>query len=236
MYAEHRDRAVRLADAPAELVVHFTEAGHLRIEQVYPPTSVRRMSESLESTEVVSLFMGAGEGVVPQTLSVQFGYFSPLQGVMIVVIPLLLLAAGPALGPMIGRSSVALIARLRGRLHLGARGATARTRERGVLLTQDVLDRIVPGQTSREDVLRLCGPEVEEEERRGEPGRSVLVYRGWRAVPETRQRMRWIATVEAWRVTAQEVRIDVEHDIVKDVQVRVRRRRSPSPDLPESGE
>jgi len=94
----------------------------------------------------------------------------------------------------------------------------------------------VPGQTSREDVLRLCGPEVEEEERRGEPGRSVLVYRGWRAVPETRQRMRWIATVEAWRVTAQEVRIDVEHDIVKDVQVRVRRRRSPSPDLPESGE
>jgi hypothetical protein len=236
MYAEHRDRAVRLADAPAELVVHFTEADHLRIEQVYPPTSVRRMSESLETTEVVSLFMGAGEGVVPQTLSVQFGYFSPLQGVMIVVIPLLLLAAGPALGPMIGRSSVALIARLRGRLHLGARGATARTRERGVLLTQDVLDRIVPGQTSREDVLRLCGPEVEEEERRGEPGRSVLVYRGWRAVPETRQRMRWIATVEAWRVTAQEVRIDVEHDIVKDVQVRVRRRRSPSPDLPESGE
>jgi hypothetical protein len=94
----------------------------------------------------------------------------------------------------------------------------------------------VPGQTSREDVLRLCGPEVEEEERRGEPGRSVLVYRGWRAVPETRQRMRWVATVEAWRVTAQEVRIDVEQGLVKDVQVRVRRRRSASPDVPEAGE
>jgi len=234
MYAEHRDRAIRLAEAPAELVVHFTQADHLRIEQVYPPTSVRRLSESMESTEVVSLFMGSTEGAVPQTLSVQFGYFSPLQGMMIVVIPLLLLAAGPALGPVIGRSTVALITRLRGRLHLGVPGATVRTREQGVLLAPDVLDRIVPGQTSREDVLRLCGTEVEEEEHRGEPGRSVLVYRGWRAVPETRQRMRWVATVEAWRVTAQEVRIDVERGLVKDVQVRIRRRRSPTPDPPES--
>jgi hypothetical protein len=46
--------------------------------------------------------------------------------------------------------------------------------------------------------------------------------------------MRWVATVEAWRVTAQEVRIDVERGLVKDVQVRIRRRRSSGPDLPES--
>jgi len=186
MYAEHRDRAIRLADAPAELVVHFTQSEHLRIEQVYPPTSMRRLSESLESTEVVSLFMGSGEGIVPQTLTVQFGYFSRTQGVMIVLIPLLLLAAGPALGPVLGRSTVALVARLRARLHLGVPGVKARSRESGVLLEQEVLNRIVPGKTSRGDVLRLCGPEVEEEERRGEPDRSVLVYRGWRAVPETR--------------------------------------------------
>lgn len=232
MYAEHRDRAIRLADAPAELVVHFTQADHLRIEEVYPPTSVRRLSESLESTEVVSLFMGAAEGVAPQHLTVQFGYFSPLQGVMIVMIPLLLLAAGPALGPLIGRSVVALVTRLRGWLHLGGPGAKVRTREQGVLLTQAVLDRIVPGQTSRDEVLRLCGGEVEEEQRRGEPERSVLVYRGWRAVPETRQRLRWVATVEAWTVSAQEVRIDLEHGLVKDVQVRTRRSRGPTPELP----
>ena len=200
MYAEHRDRAIRLADAPAELVVHFTNSDHLRIEQVYPPTSMRRLSESLESTEVVSLFMGSGEGVAPQHLAVQFGYFSRVQGLMIVLIPLLLLAAGPALGPVLGRSTMALLTRLRGRLHLGAAGATARPRERGVLLGREVLDRIVPGRTSREDVLGLCGSEVEEEERGGEPDRRTLVYRGWRAVPETRQRMRWVATVEAWAV------------------------------------
>jgi hypothetical protein len=232
MYAEHRDRAVRLADAPAELVVHFAEANHLRIEQVYPPTSTRRLSENLESTEVVSLFMGSGEGVVPQHLTVQFGYFSKVQGVMIVVVPLLLLAAGPALGPVVGRSAVAVVGKLRGRLHLGVPGAKVLPRERGVLLGRETLERVVPGKTSREDVLRLCGPEVEEEERRGEPDRRVLVYRGWRAVPETRQRVRWIATVEAWSVLAQEVRIEIERGLVKDVQVRTRRGRSADPEPP----
>ncbi|HUO64792.1 MAG TPA: hypothetical protein VMT97_13850 [Terriglobales bacterium] len=235
MYAEHRDRAIRLADAPAELVVHFTQSEHLRIEQVYPPTSMRRLSESLESTEVVSLFMGSGEGIVPQTMTVQFGYFSRTQGVMIVLIPLLLLAAGPALGPVLGRSTVALVARLRARLHLGVPGAKARLRESGVLLGQETLERIVPGKTSREDVLRLCGAEVEEEERRGQPDRSVLVYRGWRAVPETRQRMKWVATVEAWAVLAQEVVIEIERGLVKDVQVRIRRSHRSTAEPPESG-
>src|SRR5499433_2844872 len=234
MYAEHRDRALRLAEAPAELAVHFAQAEHLRIEQVYPPTSTRRLSQSLESTEVVSLFMGSGEGVVPQHLSVQFGYFSKLQGLMIVVIPLLLLAAGPALGPIIGRSAVALLGRLRSRLHLGVPGAKILPRERGVLLGRQVLERIVPGRTTREEVLRMCGTEVEEEERTGAPDRSVLVYRGWRAEPETRQRMRWVATVEAWAVLAQEARIEIEHGLVKDVQVRIRRSRGPNPEPQES--
>jgi len=234
MYAEHRDRALRLAEAPAELAVHFAQAEHLRIEQVYPPTSTRRLSQSLESTEIVSLFMGSGEGVVPQHLSVQFGYFSKLQGLMIVVIPLLLLAAGPALGPVIGRSAVALLGRLRSRLHLGVPGAKILPRERGVLLGRQVLERIVPGRTTREEVLRMCGTEVEEEERTGAPDRSVLVYRGWRAEPETRQRMRWVATVEAWAVLAQEARIEIEHGLVKDVQVRIRRSRGPNPEPQES--
>jgi len=234
MYAEHRDRVIRLADAPAELVVHFTNSEHLRIEQVYPPTSMRRLSETMESTEVVSLFMGAGEGVVPQHLAVQFGYFSRLQGAMIVIIPLLLLAAGPALGPLVGRSFAALVTRVRTRLHLGVPGGKVLPRERGVILGPDMLERIVPGRTTREEVLQLCGTEVEEEERRGEPDRSALVYRGWRAVPETRQRMRWVATVEAWAMWAQEARIEIERGVVKDVQVRVRRSRGPSPEPMES--
>ena len=230
MYAEHRDKAVRLADAPAELVVHFTHADHLRIELVYPPTSIRRISETLESTEVVSLFMGSAEGIVPQHITVQFGYFSRLQGLMIVLIPLLLLAAGPALGPAIGRAMPGLVARMRARLHLGASGAPPRAG--GVVLAPDILDRIVPGKTTRADVLRLCGTEVEEEERLEQPDRRVLVYRGWRAVPKTRRRMKWVATVEAWETFAQETRIEIERDVVKDVQVRIRRSRGPTPGPP----
>jgi len=230
MYAEHRDRAIRLADAPAELVVHFTNAGHLRIEQVYPPTSIRRLSETLESTEVVSLFMGSTDGITPQHMTVQFGYFSRLQGLMIVLIPLLLLAAGPALGPAIGRAMPGVLARVRARLHLGRSGASPRAR--GVVLAPETLDRIVPGKTSREDVLRLCGREIEEEERRDQPDRRVLLYRGWRAAPVTRRRMKWIATVEAWEIFVQEARIEIERDVVKDVQVLIRRSRGPEPSPP----
>jgi hypothetical protein len=230
MYAEHRDRVIHLAEAPAELVAHFTEAEHLRVEQVYPPTSIRRLSETLESTEVISLFMGSAEGIVPQNLTVQFGYFSRLQGVMIVLIPLLLLAAGPALGPAIARAMPGLLARARARLHLGASGALPRTH--GVVLAPETLERIVPGRTTREEVLRLCGREIEEEQRLDEPDRRVLVYRGWRAVPETRRRMKWVATVEAWEVIVQEARIEIERGVVRDVQVRIRRSRRPSPEPP----
>jgi len=90
----------------------------------------------------------------------------------------------------------------------------------------------VPDTTSREEVLRLCGREVEEEERRDQPNRRVLIYRGWRAVPETRRRMRWFATVEAWDIFVQEARIEIERDVVKDVQVLVRRSRGPNPEPP----
>jgi hypothetical protein len=230
MYAEHRDRALGLAEAPAELVAHFTDSDHLRIEQVYPPTTMRRLSENLQSTEVVSLFMGASEGIAPQHLTVQFGYFSRLQGLMIVLIPLLLLAAGPALGPAIGRAMPGILTRVRSRLHLGTAGAPPRAR--GVVLGPETLDRIVPGKTTREEVLQLCGTEVEEEERLGQPDHRVLVYRGWRAVPRTRRRMKWIATVEAWEVVVQETRIELERDVVKDVQVRVRRSHGPNPEPP----
>ncbi|HWN89931.1 MAG TPA: hypothetical protein VNQ15_00900, partial [Verrucomicrobiae bacterium] len=106
------------------------------------------------------------------------------------------------------------------------------TRARGVVLAPETLSRIVPGKTTREDVLRLCGTEVEEEERLGQPDRRVLIYRGWRAVPRTRRHLKWLATVEAWEVLVQETRIELERDVVRDVQVRIRRSQGPSPEPP----
>jgi hypothetical protein len=46
--------------------------------------------------------------------------------------------------------------------------------------------------------------------------------------------MKWVATVEAWVVLAQEVRIEIERGLVKDVQVRIRRSRRPTPEPLES--
>ncbi len=231
MYAEHRNRALRLADAPAELVAHFSQSDRLRIEQLYPPTSIRRLSENLESTEVVSLFMGATEGVVPQHLSAQFGYYSRLQGLMLVVIPLLLLAAGPALGPVLGRTAAKLGARLAARVHW-APGGAVRARQRGVLLSRDTLDHILPGTTTIEQVRALLGPETEEQERLDDPEHRTLIYRGWRAQPMTRRRLGWLSTVDRWEILAHEVRIEVERGVVKGVHAEVRRSRSLAPDLP----
>ena len=80
MYFANRDRVVRLADAPAELVVSFAHSDRLKIDDVFPPTSLRRLSETEESTEVVSIFLDKTEGITPQHLSVQFGYFSKRPG------------------------------------------------------------------------------------------------------------------------------------------------------------
>jgi hypothetical protein len=231
MYAEHRDRALRLADAPAELVAHFSQSDGLRIEQLYPPTSIRRLSENLESTEVVSLFMGATEGVVPQHLSAQFGYYSRLQGLILVAIPLLLLAAGPALGPVMGRMAAKLGSRLAARVHWAPRGAV-RPRQQGVLLSRETLDHIVPGTTTIEQVRALLGPEAEEQERLDDPDHRTLIYRGWRAEPLIRRRLGWFSTVERWEIFAHEVRIEVERGVVKGVHAEVRRRHSLTPDLP----
>jgi hypothetical protein len=63
MYLAHRDRLVRLGDAPAEMVVSFTESNQLKIDTVAPPGAVRGVSETAESTETVSLFLDSGEGI-----------------------------------------------------------------------------------------------------------------------------------------------------------------------------
>jgi hypothetical protein len=57
MYFALRDRALRLADAPAEMVVHFPQSDQLKIDDVYPRTTIRRLSETLEITDVMYLFL-----------------------------------------------------------------------------------------------------------------------------------------------------------------------------------
>jgi hypothetical protein len=54
LYFEHRDRVVRLADDPSQLVINFRDADHLKIYDVFPRTANRRLSETLDSTEEIS--------------------------------------------------------------------------------------------------------------------------------------------------------------------------------------
>ncbi len=225
MYFAHRDRVVRLADAPAELVVQFPQSDRLKIDDVYPPTAIRRLSETLETTELVSLFLDRSEGITPQQLAVQFGYFSRAQAAALVVAPLLLLVLGQAMGPLLGRGLARVIGMAGARIQLGAWRTGGRQVHQGVILPRELVERIVPGQTTREEVIRLCGAEVERQDQFPGSGRTTLIYRGRRLVPEARRILGWLSTVRRWDVERHEVRIELVGDLVRDVHAEVRRYR-----------
>lgn len=222
MYFAHRDRVVRLADAPAELVVSFSHSDRLKIDEVFPPTSVRRLSESEESTEVVSLFLDKTEGITPEHLAVQFGYFSKLQAWGLILIPALFFALGQAIGPALGRMAVRLGSVASARVHLGRWNGIPQARQTGVILSRDVLAKIVPGETTREEVLRLCGADMEQFEQFPDSDRRTLVYRGRRLVPKTRRVFGWVSTVDHWEAERHEVTIALVRDVVRDVQAQIR--------------
>src|SRR5262245_46806764 len=150
MYFANRDRVVRLADAPAELVASFAHSDHLKVDQVFPPTAIRRLSETEETTEIVSLFLDKTDSIAPQNLSVQFGYFSKVQTWALVLIPALFFALGQAIGPFVGRRAVRIINAVTARVHVAGWSWLARSRDRGVIIPRDVLAKIVPGRTARD--------------------------------------------------------------------------------------
>ena len=95
----------------------------------------------------------------------------------------------------------------------------------GVIVSRDVLDRITPGETTYQEVLRLCGPEGEHHESLTSPERRRLVYRGRRAVPHRRRTFGWVATVSHWDIEHHEVVVEFDGDRVRDLQADVRRMR-----------
>ena len=110
-------------------------------------------------------------------------------------------------------------------------GRQDRGRAEGTFLSRDMLARIVPGRTTRAEVLALCGEDtLEQRERLGAPEHETLVYRGRRVVPKRERRLLWLlSSVSDWGLEDQEVD-SLERGVVADVQVRVRRARLPHPD------
>ncbi len=228
MYLQHRDRVMRLADEPAQISVDFAEADHLKIDELAPPSSRRQPSETRRNTETVSLYLDRSEGLTPQTLTVQFGYFRGVQSWAPILIPALAFLLGNLAGPIVREAFTRGRRLFAARVHLGRDDDVVR--EAGVVASRDTLARIVPGQTTYEDVVRLLGPNFEQLEQLTEPDHRTLVYRGRRVTPERRRQLGWFATVSHWIEENHEVEIDIAGDRVRDVQARVRRSRLLTPE------
>jgi len=230
MYFWNRDRVIKLSEDPSQLIINFAHADRLKIDEMFPQSARRQLSETLDNTDVVSIFLDRAEGLRPQTLSVQFGYFSRLQSWAPVLIPTLFFALGNAAGPLVLMLVKRAGRNLSARVHFGRRDGRRSGRDSGVVVPRETLARIVPGETRYQEVLRLCGSNPEEQERLTSPGHKTLVYRGRRVVPHRRRSLGWLSTVDHWDAEAHEVEIELEGDVVRDVQARVRRTRLPHPE------
>jgi hypothetical protein len=220
LYFERRDRVIRLADDPSQLVVNLRDAEHVKIYEIFPRSAGRGLSETLDSTEEVSLFLDRSEGLTPQVLTVQFGYFRGLRSWAPVLIPMVFFVLGNLAMPIFMMLARRVSSTLASRVQLGPGGAARQT---GVVFSREALARIVPGVTTYPEVLRLSGPDAEEHEQLTAPGRRTLLYRGQRVAPQGRRGLGWFATVSRWSVERHEVEITIERDVVTDVQARVRR-------------
>ena len=229
LYLEHRDRIVKLSEDPAQIIVDFAENDRLKIDEMAPASASRQPSETRAKTERVSLFLDRSEGLVPQVLMVQFGYFSGLQSWAPILIPLAIFAAGNIGGVLLRTIAERLSKRWAGRVGFWRARPEEVTRETGVVLDRETLAQITPGTTTYEQVLELCGRTVEERQTLNAPERRTLIYRGTRTVPRRRRVAGLLAAVTHWDVEEHEAEIVLEHDVVRDVQAHVRRARRLDP-------
>jgi hypothetical protein len=229
LYLEHRDRVVRLSEDPAQLLIDFAENDRLKIDELAPASASRQPSETRAKTERVSLFLDRSEGLMPQVLMVQFGYFTGLQSWAPVLIPLAIFAAGNVGGVLLRNIAERVSKRVAGRVGFWRRREEEVTRETGVVLDRETLAKIIPGTTTYAQVLELCGRTVEERQTLNAPERRTLIYRGRRIVPRRRRVVGLFAAVTHWDVEEHETEIVIERDIVRDVQAHVRRARHLEP-------
>jgi len=227
LYYGKRDRVIPLAPDFSRLTINFADSRHLKIDEVTPPTASRRMSETREDTETLSIPLVAANGIVPQVLKVNFVYFRGRVPWRPILLSALLLGLGNLTGPIVGNLIRQLLQSLRGRVHFGRGEAPGRAR--GQVPPPEALARIRTGETTYEDAVALLAIEPEEEQRLPSGQVRTLIYRGQRLVPHRGRRFGWFATVSHWEVEQQEVRIDFEQERVRDVQVRIRRTRQTQP-------
>jgi len=226
LYFEWRDRLVPMAGDLSQLTLRFGDANHLRLDEISPPGASSQRSQTRKDTESVTLVLDKSDGLKPQLLRASFAYFDGLHAILPIVLTVAVFSLGHLGGPLVGalfRRGATAMAR---RVHIASRRGTS-DHTSGVVLSKDTLGRIMPGETTYEQVLALCGPHGEEHEQLKTPGRRSLIYRGRRTVPHQRRSFGRLATVSHWDIEHHEVTIDFEGDLVTDLQAHVRRSRSP---------
>ena len=141
MYLAYRDRVVHLSDDPSQLIITFADSTHLKIHEVYPGSSQRRSSETRQATEIVSAYLDPSEGLRPQVLSVQFGYFNGWKAWSPLLFAALFFILGNLAGPLVTMLVKTLGARLQGRIQFGPRSGAPAQRETGTIVPRETLAR-----------------------------------------------------------------------------------------------
>jgi len=223
LYHEHRESIVHLAREYSRVLVSFPDADHLRIEQIEPAAATRRGSRLRAGVETVTLPLNTTDSA-PQVLKVNYAYYRGVFAWRPVLISIGLLILGNLTGLMMASGRVAAL--VRARLRVG-RGKAVGEPNR---ITPERLAEIRPGETTYEELVRLCGPPDEQHQRVAAGARRTLVYRATQRRPERGLSVGWLTTVRHWDIERYEAEIELDGDRVRDVVIHVRRSRASSPD------
>src|SRR2546427_157862 len=186
--AECRDRGVHLPRDHSRLLATFPDAEHLRIEGIEPAHAVRRGSRVRVGSETVAMPLNpVGDGT-PQVLKVQYAYYRGVFAWRPVLISLGLLILGNLTGLWMISGEVSSLMRARLRLGRGARDAEP------IAITPERLAAIRPGESTYEDVVRVCGLPDEQHRRVAAGQRRTLVYRATQRRPERGVSVGWLTT------------------------------------------
>jgi hypothetical protein len=175
LYYERRDRIVHLAKDYSLVIANFADSDHLKIEEISPPSAVRRQSRVRAGGEVVALSLLPSQDVATQSLRVQYHYFTGRINWRPIVISALILLATNLGGVFMLSTDLSRRIRRRRRARRRFEAAAATVIE-GVP-SRESLVTLIPVGTRYDEVVARFGRPDEEHERVTHPGRRTLLYR-----------------------------------------------------------
>jgi len=175
LYYERRDRIVHLARDYSLVIANFGDSDHLKIEEISPPTAVRRQSRVRAGSEVVALTLLPSQDVATQSLRVQYHYFGGRINWRPIVISALILLVTNFAGVLM--FSTDMSRRIRRRRRARRRFAAAAASPNGGVPSRDSLVNLIPAGTRYDEVVARFGRPDEEHERVTPPGRRTIIYR-----------------------------------------------------------